>query len=248
MAAKRKERAPELDLDRLPKHVAVIMDGNGRWAKKRLLPRVAGHTAGMSKVKSIMTRSAELGLEYLTLYAFSTENWNRPENEVSFLMNLVIEYMKKELQAMHELNIRVQTIGDISMLPVPVIDVLEDAKQYTAGNTGLTVCLALNYGGRADIAAACAALAQACLDGTMKPEEIDETAFAEKLQTSGVPDPDLVIRTSGEQRLSNFLLYQMAYTELYFTPILWPDFDNDAFDAALRAYQDRNRRYGGLHI
>lgn len=244
MALKRRQTAGSPDNCQLPRHVAVIMDGNGRWAKKRLLPRAAGHTAGMSRVKSIMTRSSELGIEYLTLYAFSTENWSRPQEEVSFLMNLVIEYMKKELQAMHALNIRIRTLGDISVLPQPVVDVLDDAKEHTSGNTGLNVCLALNYGGRAEIAAAGSSLARKCLEGELRPEEITEEMFASALETKDIPDPDLVIRTSGEQRLSNFLLYQLAYAELYFTPVLWPDFGDREYDEALAAYQDRNRRYG----
>lgn len=246
MALKRRNQKSPLVPENLPRHVAVIMDGNGRWAQKRLLPRVAGHTAGMSRVKSIMTRSAQLGIGYLTLYAFSTENWKRPREEVSFLMNLVVEYMKKELQAMHELNIRVRTLGDITVLPQPVADVLNDAVEYTAGNTGLTVVLALNYGGRSEIAAAGAELARRCVQGELRPEDIDEDVFAGVLETADIPDPDLIIRTSGEQRMSNFLLFQLAYAELYFTPVLWPDFDEEEYDEALRVYQQRNRRYGRI--
>lgn len=243
----RSNEAPEeLDTTKLPQHVAVIMDGNGRWAKKRMLPRIAGHTAGMNRVKMIMTRSSELGIRYLTLYAFSTENWERPKAEVSFLMNLVIEYMKKELEAMHRLNIRVSTLGDISVLPAPVVDVLENAKQYTSNNTGLTVNLALNYGGRSEIATAAAALVQACMAGEIDPDKVDENVFASFLETAGQPDPDFVIRTSGEQRLSNFLLFQNAYAEMYFTPVLWPDFSEKEYDSALLDFQKRNRRYGGI--
>lgn len=231
---------------RLPEHVAVIMDGNGRWAKKRHLPRVAGHKAGMRRVKMIMTRSSQLGIRYLTLYAFSTENWNRPQNEVSFLMNLVIEYMKKELRAMHELNIRISTLGDISKLPKPVTEVLEDAKEYTSKNSGLTVNLALNYGSRAEIVSAAAKVARACVSGGLDPEALTEEAFSGFLETAGIPDPDFVIRTSGEERLSNFMLYQIAYAELYFTPVLWPDFTEEEYDAALAEYMKRSRRYGAL--
>lgn len=242
----RAKQAEELNSNALPQHVAVIMDGNGRWAKKRFLPRAAGHTAGMRRVKSIMIRSSELGIRYLTLYAFSTENWKRPEAEVSFLMNLVIEYLKKELQAMCDLDIRIRTEGDISALPSAVVDMLELAKEQTKDNKGLTVNLALNYGSRAEIAQTAADLARECAEGSMNPDEITEELFTERMGASGVPDPDLVIRTSGEQRLSNFLLYQLAYAELYFTPVLWPDFDDKQYDAALLEYQKRSRRFGGV--
>lgn len=241
-----KQSTEEPALRVLPRHVAVIMDGNGRWAKKRMLPRVAGHAAAMKRVKMIMTKSSELGIGYLTLYAFSTENWKRPKDEVSFLMNLVIEYMKKELQAMDDLDIRVCTLGDISLLPDAVCQVLDNAKRTTADNQGLQVNLALNYGSRAEIVRAAADIGRLVQDGLLSPEDITEELFAAHLETAGQPDPDLLIRTSGEERLSNFLLYQLAYSELYFTPIYWPDFDESEYMKALLEYQNRDRRYGGL--
>ena len=194
----------------------------------------------------VMKRSAALGIRYLTLYAFSTENWHRPPSEVSFLMKLVVEYLRTELQAMHELEIRVRTLGDLSALPEPVQEALSNAVSFTAANEGLTVNLALNYGSRAEIARAAADIAYACVQGRLDPKTINEDTFADSLETAQMPDPDLIIRTSGEQRLSNFLLYQSAYAEMYFTPVAWPDFTEEAYDQALIEYQKRTRRYGGL--
>lgn len=230
----------------LPRHVAVIMDGNGRWAKKRLLPRSAGHTAGMYKVKTIIRQSSDLGIRYLTLYAFSTENWKRPKAEVGFLMKLLIEFLNQELEEMHARNVIFRTIGDVTALPQPVQDVLAGAVEKTRNNTGLTVNIALNYGSRAEIAEAARRAAQDVKAGKITPEEISEELFSGYLETSGQPDPDLLIRTSGEERLSNFLLFQLAYAEFYFTPVLWPDFDEQEYLRALEAYQGRGRRYGGL--
>lgn len=246
MAPRTRKAAAELSAETLPRHVAVIMDGNGRWAQQRLLPRAAGHTAGMSRVKMIMTRSSELGIRFLTLYAFSTENWKRPKREVSFLMNLVIEYMKKELRAMDELNIQIGTLGDISQLPDPVVRVLEDGKKTTAANTGLHVNLALNYGSRAEITRAAQGIAARVQTGSLAVEDITEETVAQHLETAGQPDPDLLIRTSGEERLSNFLLWQLAYAELYFASVFWPDFDQEEYDKALSAYAARARRYGAV--
>ena len=243
---KRSAELTELDLHKLPRHVAVIMDGNGRWAKKRMMPRVAGHRAGMSKVKTIIRMSSDIGIKYLTLYAFSTENWKRPKEEVGALMGLLIEYLQRELDEMHERNVIFNTIGDITKLPQPVIEVLENAKKKTKNNTGLTLNIALNYGSRTEIAQAVRSIAQETKDGKIAVDEIDEQMISDHLETSGQPDPDFMIRTSGEERLSNYLLYQLAYTEFYFTPVYWPDFDEKEYETALIEYQNRQRRYGGL--
>ncbi|MEF9989728.1 MAG: isoprenyl transferase [Christensenellaceae bacterium] len=243
---KKKIDLQELDLEQLPKHVAIIMDGNGRWAKKRFLPRVAGHRAGMEKVKTIITMSSDIGIEYLTLYAFSTENWKRPKAEVGALMGLLIEYLHKELDEMHKKNVIFKTIGDITKLPKEVIEVLENAKQKTAKNTGLTVNIALNYGSRTEITGAVKQIAADVLANKCMVDDITEQFISEHLETAGQTDPDFMIRTSGELRLSNYLLYQLAYAELYFTDTYWPDFDEAEYTKALIEFQKRNRRYGGL--
>ncbi|MEG1655857.1 MAG: isoprenyl transferase [Christensenellaceae bacterium] len=243
---KKKMDLKELDLEQLPKHVAIIMDGNGRWAKKRFLPRVAGHRAGMEKVKTIITMSSDIGIEYLTLYAFSTENWKRPKAEVGALMGLLIEYLHKELDEMHKKNVIFKTIGDITKLPKEVIEVLENAKQKTAKNTGLTVNIALNYGSRTEITGAVKQIAADVLANKCIVDDITEQFISEHLETAGQTDPDFMIRTSGELRLSNYLLYQLAYAELYFTDTYWPDFDEAEYAKALIEFQKRNRRYGGL--
>ncbi|MEG0834509.1 MAG: isoprenyl transferase [Christensenellaceae bacterium] len=243
---KKKMDLKELDLEQLPKHVAIIMDGNGRWAKKRFLPRVAGHRAGMEKVKTIITMSSDIGIEYLTLYAFSTENWKRPKAEVGALMGLLIEYLHKELDEMHKKNVIFKTIGDITKLPKEVIEVLENAKQKTAKNTGLTVNIALNYGSRTEITGAVKQIAADVLANKCMVDDITEQFISEHLETAGQTDPDFMIRTSGELRLSNYLLYQLAYAELYFTDTYWPDFDEAEYAKALIEFQKRNRRYGGL--
>ncbi|MEG1393374.1 MAG: isoprenyl transferase [Christensenellaceae bacterium] len=243
---KKKIDLQELDLEQLPKHVAIIMDGNGRWAKKRFLPRVAGHRAGMEKVKTIITMSSDIGIEYLTLYAFSTENWKRPKAEVGALMGLLIEYLHKELDEMHKKNVIFKTIGDITKLPKEVIEVLENAKQKTAKNTGLTVNIALNYGSRTEITGAVKQIAADVLANKCMVDDITEQFISDHLETAGQTDPDFMIRTSGELRLSNYLLYQLAYAELYFTDTYWPDFDEAEYTKALIEFQKRNRRYGGL--
>ncbi|MEA5002066.1 MAG: isoprenyl transferase [Christensenella sp.] len=243
---KRKAELIHLDMENLPAHVAIIMDGNGRWAKKRMLPRVAGHRAGMSKVKTIIRMSSDIGIRYLTLYAFSTENWKRPKEEVGALMGLLIEYLQKELDEMHERNVIFNTIGDITKLPKEVIAVLENAKVKTKNNTGMTLNIALNYGSRTEIAEAVRKIAQEAKDGCVAVEDIDTQTISDHLETAGQPDPDLMIRTSGEERLSNYLLYQLAYAEFYFTPVYWPDFDEAEYEKALIEYQGRQRRYGGL--
>lgn len=243
---KRSAQLTELDLQNLPAHVAIIMDGNGRWAKKRMMPRVAGHRAGMGKVKTIIRMSSDIGIRYLTLYAFSTENWKRPKDEVGALMGLLIEFLQQELDEMHEKNVIFNTIGDITMLPKPVIDVLENAKQKTKNNTGMTLNIALNYGSRIEIKEAVQEIASEVKNGVLAIEDITEQTISDHLDTAGQPDPDFMIRTSGEERLSNYLLYQLAYAEFYFTPVYWPDFDEREYEKALLEYQSRQRRYGGL--
>ncbi len=243
---KRSADLASIDLQKLPRHVAIIMDGNGRWAKKRLMPRVAGHRAGMAKVKTIIRMSSDIGIKHLTLYAFSTENWKRPSDEVGALMSLIIEFLQKELAEMHEKNVIFNTIGDITKLPQPVIDVLLNAKQTTKDNTGMTLNIALNYGSRIEIVNAVKKIAGEVKAGVLAIDAIDEQTISDRLDTAGQPDPDFMIRTSGEERLSNYLLYQLAYAEFYFTPVYWPDFDEKEYETALVEYQNRQRRYGGL--
>lgn len=245
-ARKQKANIENIDLNALPVHVAIIMDGNGRWAKQRLLPRVAGHRAGMHKVKDIIRMSSDIGIRHLTMYAFSTENWKRPKAEVGALMGLLIEFLTKELAELHEKNVIFRTIGDISKLPDEVIAVLENARETTKHNTGMTLNIALNYGSRVEIVDAVRAIVREACDGALEVGQIDEQAISDHLYTAGQPDPDLMIRTSGEERLSNYLLYQLAYAEFYFTDTFWPDFDEAAYEKALVEFQNRQRRYGGL--
>ncbi len=246
MVKRKKVDIPELDKDKLPAHVAIIMDGNGRWAKKRLLPRMAGHVAGVDKVKAAIRMSSDLGIRYLTLYAFSTENWKRSDEEVGALMKLVVEALKRELDEMHGENVRFNTIGDTSAFPGIVREALENAIQKTKGNTGITVNFALNYGSRAEIVSAVKKIAEKVEQKELRTDQINEEVLADNLYTAGQPDPDLLIRTSGEQRLSNYLLYQLAYAEFYFTPAYWPDFGEEEYGKALLEYQSRKRRYGGV--
>ncbi len=246
LGKKNREISAALDTENLPAHVAIIMDGNGRWAKKRMLPRAAGHRAGMLNVKKIIRASSDIGIKHLTMYAFSTENWKRPKDEVGVLMNLLIEFLTKELQEMHERNVIFRTIGDISILPAAVIEVLENATKKTAANTGMTLNIALNYGSRLEICSAVRSIARGVAAGEISADDIDEKLISDRLDTAGQPDPDLMIRTSGEERLSNFLLYQLAYAEFYFTPVFWPDFDEAEYEKSLIEYQNRQRRYGGL--
>lgn len=231
-----------VDKTRLPAHVAIIMDGNGRWAKKRGLPRSAGHRAGVERVRTIIRMSSDIGIGHLTLYAFSTENWKRPKDEVSTLMKLLLEYMRQELDELHRENVRIVTLGDMSRLPNNVREEIERATDKTKDNTGLTVNMAINYGSRQEIVSA---IRKAIVDGK-KTHEIDEEYISSILYTSGQPDPDIMIRTSGEQRISNYLLYQLAYAELYFTDTLWPDFDEAEYAKALNSYAMRDRRFGGV--
>ncbi len=232
------------DLEKLPTHVAIIMDGNGRWAKKRGLPRVMGHRAGMESVRVVVRKARELGIKVLTLYAFSKENWRRPKDEVGALMGLLETYLRKEVDDLDRQGIALRTIGETEMLPKNIQALLKESIQRTAKNQGMILNLALSYGGRAEITRAARLIAEACLRGDLLPKEITEEMFAQYLYTAGLPDPDLLIRTSGEQRISNFLLYQCAYTEFYITPVLWPDFREEEFMAALRDYARRERRFG----
>lgn len=220
------------------------MDGNGRWAQRRGLRRTEGHRRAKDAVRAVVETSRELGIEYLTLYAFSTENWQRPRSEVRALMSLFRHYLRTELGRMMEYNIRLRSLGNLERLPTPVQEAFAEAMRATARNTGLTVILAVSYGAREEIVMAARAIATAAREGRLEPQRMTEEVFARYLQTAGVPDPDLLIRTGGEFRLSNFLLWQIAYTELYITDILWPDFGRDEFLQALADYQQRQRRFG----
>lgn len=234
--------ARQVDFDRLPQHIAVIMDGNGRWAAQRHLPRVEGHRAGIESVREVVESSARLGIQVLTLYAFSVENWKRPATEVSTLMMLLKRYLRLELNTLLRNNIRFRVIGRESELAPDIRAELADAERKTASNTGMLFNIALNYGGRAEIVEA----ARRLLEGGVAPEELDEQRFAGFLYTAGQPDPDLLIRTSGEMRVSNFLLWQIAYAEIWVTETLWPDFRRQHLLEAIVAYQKRHRRYGGI--
>ena len=241
------ELAQAIDPARLPAHIAVIMDGNGRWARRRRLPRVAGHRAGIGPVRSSVETCARLGVKVLTLYAFSVENWKRPRHEVETLWRLLRYYLRQELPDLQKNDIRLQAIGRVDALPMQVRAELESAVEATAGNRGLLVNLAINYGGRAEIVDAVnSILDMARLDGSINTLRIDEDLIATSLYTSTSPDPDLLIRTSGEMRISNFLLWQIAYAELYVTETLWPDFTRTDLLQAVLEYQKRDRRYGGL--
>ena len=240
------ELLEKLDLKRLPEHLAVIMDGNGRWAERRHLPRVAGHRAGVKAAREVIETCARLKLPYLTLYAFSLENWRRPQAEVDFLMRLLREYLKRELPAIHKNDIRLLIIGRSADLPDAVRKDLEHGMRLTARNTGMKLVVALNYGGRAELVDAFNALLDRVRADGLSAFHADEQTISENLYTAGLPDPDLLIRTSGEMRVSNFLLWQIAYAEIYVTETLWPDFSRARLLEALVDYQKRERRYGGL--
>lgn len=234
----------ELDPTRLPRHLAIIMDGNGRWAEQRLLKRIVGHHRGAETVQMVVEEANNLGIGYLTLFAFSSENWSRPKTEVQALMTLLKKYVRAELRRMLKNNIRFNIIGNRDDLPTEVNQILDDALQQTAANTGMVLTLALSYGGRQEIVRAAVQIAQQVAAGSLTPEQVTEKLFASRLDTNGLPDPDLLIRTSGEMRISNFLLWQLAYTELYFTDINWPDLTVNALHGALADYQARERRFG----
>ncbi len=230
----------------LPRHVAIIMDGNGRWARARRLPRVAGHREGVTAARNAVRTASRIGIEYLTLYAFSSENWTRPAAEVDFLMGLLERSVEQELPELIEHNVRLRVLGESARLGPGVQAAIERAVARTAGNSGLTLLIAFNYGGRRELVRAVRRLAERCARGELAPEAITEAEVAAALDTAGIPDPDLLIRTSGEFRLSNFLLWQVAYTELLVTPVLWPDFSPRDLCEAVADFQRRSRRFGGL--
>jgi undecaprenyl diphosphate synthase len=231
---------------KVPHHVAIIMDGNGRWAKRRGLPRIAGHHSGMKAIKKITIAADEIGVKILTLYAFSTENWSRPRDEVDYLLKLPQQFLLLELNELIEKNVQVQVIGWREGLPDYTLEALDEAVEKTKNNTGLILNFALNYGSRKEMLESMKRMNADIQDGKVQFEQVDEALFSSYLQTAKLPDPDLLIRTSGEQRLSNFMLWQLAYTELYFTSCNWPDFSNEHFFQAIEQYQLRIRRYGGL--
>lgn len=239
-----KELPSDLDQERLPKHVAVIMDGNGRWAKRRGIPRIMGHRRGVDTLKQLLRCCDDWGISALTAYAFSTENWGRPIEEVEFLMTLFERVLIRELKEMMEEDVRIQFVGNLTALPQSLQNQIERAMIQTQNNTGIQFTVATNYGGREEILQACRTIATQVQHGQLQPEDIDEALFSRHLYTANIGDPDLLIRTSGEMRLSNFLLWQMAYAEFYITDAFWPDFDREAFHQALIAYQKRDRRFG----
>ena len=230
--------------DNVPTHVAVIMDGNGRWARRRGKPRHAGHRAGVKAVRETVEGAAERGVRFLTLFAFSSENWRRPKEEVSNLMNLFVEALRREVSELHRNNVRLRFVGALDRLSDGLQKKIAAAEQKTAGNTGLTLNVAVAYGGRWDLAQAARELARKTKAGDIRPEDINEQALAAELQLGDIPDPDLLIRTGGEQRISNFLLWNLAYAELWFTDVLWPDFDKAELNRALDAFTSKQRRYG----
>jgi undecaprenyl diphosphate synthase len=234
----------EIDKEKLPRHIAIIMDGNGRWAKKKNLNRISGHIKGVDAVREIVTACRELGIKVLTLYAFSIENWRRPKDEVGALMGLLMEYLFKEREEMVQNNIRLSAIGRIEDLPLEVQNTLRETSKKTEQCDGMILNLALSYGGRSEILHAVQGILSDFQKGKIKPEEVNLQRFSQYLWTRGIPDPDLLIRTSGEFRISNFLLWQIAYTELYVTETLWPDFDRKELLKAIAAYQSRERRFG----
>ncbi len=236
----------QLDLKRLPRHVAVIMDGNGRWAKKKGNPRIYGHRNAITAVRETVEAAGELGIEYLTLYAFSTENWNRPRTEIDALMSLLVATINNETKTLLDNNVRLRTIGDVESLPVQVASHLSEAIEKTKNNTGLNLVVALSYSSRWEIIEAVKKIARDVKKGIIDNEQITNNVFESYLNTAEIPDPELLIRTSGEYRVSNYLLWQIAYTELYFTPTLWPDFRREHFYKAIADYQCRERRFGKI--
>ena len=236
----------ELDLSRIPRHVSIIMDGNGRWAQARGLDRSRGHVAGVDALREAVTTSVRLGLDALSVYAFSTENWRRPQHEVDLLMHLFATTLVNELPLFHEQNVRLRFLGDLSALPARTKRVFDEGLAETADHTGMTFALAVNYGSRSEIVRAARLIAEDVAAGRMDLSEVDEHALESRLYTEGLPDPDLLIRTSGELRLSNYLLWQLAYTEFYVTDTLWPDFSRWDFLRAIVSYQGRSRRFGGV--
>jgi undecaprenyl diphosphate synthase len=238
--------APDPPPQGLPRHIAIIMDGNGRWAQERNQPRIAGHRAGARSVRDIVMECSRVGIKYLTLYSFSMENWKRPQEEVHALMKLCVEYLSKERQELADDNIRFLQIGRREGLPKPVLDELDQTTAVTAGCTGLTLCLAINYSSRTEITDAVRTIAAGVKAGWIDPQDIEEHTISSHLYTAGVPDPDLLIRTAGELRVSNYLLWQISYAEIYVTDVFWPDFGVDDLERALKEYASRCRRFGGI--
>lgn len=236
---------PDPDPSPLPRHIAIIMDGNGRWAAAKNLPRIAGHRRGAEAVRRTVVACRELGIDYLTLYAFSSENWKRPRTEVEDLMGLLRLYLRREVAELNENNVRLTIIGDRTGLAADILSLIDEAEEKTGDNTGMLFALALNYGAQAEIIGAVKELAKAYSAGSIALDDITEETFPQYLYTRELPEPDLLIRTGGEQRLSNFLLWQSAYTELVFTDVLWPDFDKEALSMAIADYSARERKYGG---
>ncbi len=243
---KRKDRVPAIDPALLPRHVAIIMDGNGRWAKKRGLPRTAGHAAGSERFRNLARYCRRIGIEYMTVYAFSTENWKRPKDEVEAIMGLLKKYLLEAVEQMEKEQVRIEFFGDLSVLTPELQQLCLRTREISAGYQGCQVNICLNYGGRDEIVHAARAFARDCMEGKRLPEQLDEDTFSAYLYSAGAPDPDLVIRPSGELRLSNFLPWQSAYAEFYFTDVLWPDFDEKELDRAIISYQKRSRRFGGV--
>ena len=237
---------PQVDFDHLPRHVAIIMDGNGRWAKKRGMPRTAGHAAGAETFRTIATYAKEIGLDYLTVYAFSTENWKRPAEEVSAIMGLLKKYLLEAIGQMERDRVKMEFFGDLSPLTAELRELCERTREISRHYEGCQVNICLNYGGRDELLRGAMAYAKDCLEGKADPNHLTQEQFGGYLFSRGVPDPDLVIRPSGELRLSNFLLWQSAYAEFYFTDVLWPDFSKEELLRAIAAYQHRNRRFGGV--
>ncbi len=237
---------PDVPKDHLPRHIALIMDGNGRWAQQQGLPRIVGHRAGVTSVRRVTEESARLGIGQLTLYCLSSENWKRPAEELDFLMQLLERYLVEERPRIMEHNIQVRWIGRREGLPEGAVRGLDETVRLSAANTGLRVCLAINYGGRAELVDAVRRIAEEVRGKKLDPAAIDEETISARLYTAGLPDPDLLIRTAGEMRVSNYLLWQISYAEIYVTPVFWPDFDEAQLHAALRSYAARQRRFGGL--
>lgn len=246
MLFQKKKKLPAPDRAQLPRHIAVVMDGNGRWAQKRGMPRTFGHSAGSETFQKDAEYLSDLGIEYFTVYAFSTENWKRPPDEVQEILRLLEKYLHKAIREMREKNIRLQFFGDLTPFSQELRALIDETNAISRTTTGMLVSVCLNYGGRAELVRAARLLAEQCVAGTLSPEDIDERRFSGYLYSADIPDPDLMIRPGGEMRLSNFLLWQNAYTEFYFSDVLWPDFDQRQMDAAILAYQQRKRRFGGI--
>ena len=236
----------KIDMQKIPKHVAIIMDGNGRWAKRKGLPRIAGHWAGAEALRDIVSTCSKLNIQALSVFAFSSENWKRPAQEVNSIMNLLLYYLKKEVDTLHKNNIKIMMSGDWHELPYRIVAQIKKSIRQTQNNSGLILNIVLNYGARREIILACKKMCRDVLEGKLNIEEIDQFAFEEFLYSRDLPDPDLLIRPSGELRISNFLLWQIAYTELWFTEVYWPDFKSEDLLQAVYDYQKRERRYGGL--